>query len=843
MYNKIGFLTGIGGNSTGLGDYVEYCDSVAVPAVIAANDNVNGISDIINLNSTVKHKMLYRVVRDGTETYAVPRYDLPIAEAARAYYDLVEPLIHPFVKKHRDKVWIAVGNELDKNKCNWLGGWGIESAKIWNANGYKIAMYGFASGTPEIEGWKEAGMLAFLRLAGLNRDKIAVNLHEYSYDNNLLDIFPWRVGRFQFLFQVCDENQIPRPTLWFGEWGWHEDRVPSAEVGMPALIDVSNLYAQFKTIEGAALWTLQNWHSPIYNQVNTYIKPVTFHSAFYTPTNFSLQDQIFVNPDAEEEDMRVIVCDVSRHNNKKDANNKPVQPINFNTMHQKGAEGCYVRGSLGGVKIDDAFAMNWVAICNTPMKRGMYHYFNTRYTAEENFENIVSVVETYGHGDLRIALDIEPFKDNNGQYVRIDGNKVTQLVRLFKSYYRYDPVIYTAKWVMSYVDGDTSWLNSNYLWIANYVDKPPQIGEYPTMPAGTSVDQLVMHQWTSTYYDGREWGVASTGLDMDIAYNLDRILIGYAPPDYDTKPTTVVALLPQEYTDVDWGDIAPHAQRDNKRDLTASHYSAEAIYLAGDINSWIKIIDREYPSQQRAVTYFQEKGYRLEFVSFRPPKDDTLPPPPSSGAVDIHSFLLADPRAWRVVKYIDPSGNQSQEDIQDMVLGNGVFVRRKNNLGEWWTVDGKLIHDTSSAPAEIGPEAGIARVYTLYKNDIPGARKFPRYMKLGNSWTENDVHFVQFRAKNGCKNLNTNSGYAQNTCVFARHEKNVTFNTYGQNLTIDEVIWLNTGSETQIFGKHNGVPIGWIGWEAPWGRSEIVELYFDRGIMTQEPNRYCDFAT
>jgi murein DD-endopeptidase MepM/ murein hydrolase activator NlpD len=212
-------------------------------------------------------------------------------------------------------------------------------------------------------------------------------------------------------------------------------------------------------------------------------------------------------------------------------------------------------------------------------------------------------------------------------------------------------------------------------------------------------------------------------------------------------------------------------------------------------------------------------------------------PPPQPGTVNVLSFMFADPEAWRVVR--QPSG--AQEDIQDMDLGGGAWVRRKNDNGEWWKADTQfayLIHDTSPAPGS----QGIDRLYTLYKNNIPGAPKNPISMNVGQTWTESGSHLVQFRARADCGYLEENSGHASNTCKLTRYEQNgYVFNAYGQNLHVDEAIWLQTGVETQVYAKKDGRVIGWCGWSSPWGSSEIVELYFNRGVMTEEPPRYCSW--
>lgn len=210
--------------------------------------------------------------------------------------------------------------------------------------------------------------------------------------------------------------------------------------------------------------------------------------------------------------------------------------------------------------------------------------------------------------------------------------------------------------------------------------------------------------------------------------------------------------------------------------------------------------------------------------------------PPSGPVIDLLRFKLADPDCFRVVRH--PSG--AQEDVQDLELGGGLFVRRKGGNGEWHRYDDQyfyLVHDTSP---DVGSE-GIERVYTLYKDGVPGAPKSRRYQAVGEQWHEQGLHRLRFRARYGCGDLAENSGDARNTSVITRHERNYTFNRYGQGLTFDEVVWEQTGVETQIYGRKDGRSCGWIGWVAPWGSSEPVEVHWNRGRLAREPERVCGF--
>ena len=279
-YNKIGFHTsGAGGNAQGIGDYVRRLDAAGIPAVIVCADGDVGIADALaclEAGSAVPHVLAHRVVRDGTERFALPDYNLSPAQAAVAYQALVRPYIHPTVAAHRDRVWVILGNEPDKNRADWLGEWAYESAELWNADGYKVAFFGFASGEPEPDHWQAPGMLDFLDLAGTRPEQIAVALHEYSYDEtDIMAGTPYLVGRFQALFDACDAHLIPRPAVLITEWGWTYQRVPDVDQARAEVEWAAGIYAAHPQILGAALWYLGPGFGGIANQAQRLIAPIT----------------------------------------------------------------------------------------------------------------------------------------------------------------------------------------------------------------------------------------------------------------------------------------------------------------------------------------------------------------------------------------------------------------------------------------------------------------------------------------------------------------------------------------------------------------------------------------
>lgn len=212
-------------------------------------------------------------------------------------------------------------------------------------------------------------------------------------------------------------------------------------------------------------------------------------------------------------------------------------------------------------------------------------------------------------------------------------------------------------------------------------------------------------------------------------------------------------------------------------------------------------------------------------------------PRPSQGEpINLLSFMRADPFAWRVVRH----SSGAQEDFRDYhypnsqewaMVKNGAAPQHEQ-IAEFWAFDDNFIYlkqDTSPDP----DSQGTPRLYKVE----PG-RYARRVMRVGDVYHDGG-HYVQFYAKSDCRMLPENSGHSSNNTRVLKLERNYRFNRYGQNIVLDEVLFLQGNSETQVFARHQGRALGRVAWASPWGDSEIVELYFDRGQLTMPPRRYC----
>ena len=282
--NKIGFHTGPGGNPTGIGDWMRALDRARIPFTIKSVDSYGPIFEASQIakQSGVDHVLIYRIStrgQGGRYDYDVPPYkdpkfvNDPEGGAEKHWRETLAKIPPEFDKA---RTWIEPINEVDKDLCDWLGRFAVHIANLAQRDGYKVSLFAWSSGEPEPAGWEEPGMLEYLRLCAQRPNQAAVALHEYSYVvDDIMHEFPFKIGRFQQLFAVCDKHGIARPTVHITEWGWTLDNVPVPEKAIPDIRKVGQLYARYPEIKGAAIWYLGPSFGGIANKAQKLIKPVT----------------------------------------------------------------------------------------------------------------------------------------------------------------------------------------------------------------------------------------------------------------------------------------------------------------------------------------------------------------------------------------------------------------------------------------------------------------------------------------------------------------------------------------------------------------------------------------
>ncbi|MEZ4645225.1 MAG: NBR1-Ig-like domain-containing protein [Chloroflexota bacterium] len=285
-FNKIGFHTSVGGNPTGIGDWMKALDAANIPFFIKAADSMTGLFDAQQImqarSNAVPHTLVYRrsIAVNGSVPPSgnpdVPDYDKEPEAAAAEHWAWHKQHLPPELDPKL--VWIETINELRKEVewADWIGEFAFHTGQMALADGYKFSAFGYSTGTPDEGAWETNGMLHYLELCQQHPDQLSVALHEYSLKVN--DIWFLRgdhLGRFQKLFATCDKHKIARPKVLITEWGWTHERVPAPEAAIQHIKEVGELYAQYPQVLGAAIWYLGPGFGGIASLAQKLIKPVT----------------------------------------------------------------------------------------------------------------------------------------------------------------------------------------------------------------------------------------------------------------------------------------------------------------------------------------------------------------------------------------------------------------------------------------------------------------------------------------------------------------------------------------------------------------------------------------
>lgn len=291
--SKFGFHVGPGGNREGLELFMQRHNEAGLPFFLKSVGDAGPLFEAQQMiaETGLPHTLVFR---QASNTFDTPNYDLPPAQAAREHWDLHIAAWPP--ELDTAVVWLETINEVDKNKSEWLAQFALETAQLALRDGRKWAAFGWSSGEPEMSDWESPAMLEFLRLVAQHPDQLAIALHEYSYINeDIAHEYPFKVGRFQFLFEVADRNNIPRPTVLITEWGWTYDSNPPLDLALEHIHWAAQLYAPYPEIKGAAIWYLGPGFQEIANETQRLILPLTV----YNLTNYYVipPDSAPIEPD------------------------------------------------------------------------------------------------------------------------------------------------------------------------------------------------------------------------------------------------------------------------------------------------------------------------------------------------------------------------------------------------------------------------------------------------------------------------------------------------------------------------------------------------------------------
>jgi hypothetical protein len=285
QYCKVGFHGGGGGNHTGIGDYMRRLDEAGIPFCVKSVNNVGLAVEAAQhaRNSGVPHNIILRFTQPGGAHDDLPDFALPPEQSAREHWDRVlESLANaPEFEPYKDIIWIEPTNEIDTHtQAEFLGWFSYHISQLANDQGYKVALSGHNAGQPEPEHWRLPGYQAFLRKCSERPDILAVSLHEGKLGDAFAHpetFFPHLVGRFNWLYDACDELGINRPTTFITEWAWSYNHMPGVDMALRDIAWLSELVAKHASLRGVFLWNLgggPQW-ADLPNQLQRLIAPLT----------------------------------------------------------------------------------------------------------------------------------------------------------------------------------------------------------------------------------------------------------------------------------------------------------------------------------------------------------------------------------------------------------------------------------------------------------------------------------------------------------------------------------------------------------------------------------------
>lgn len=163
----------------------------------------------------------------------------------------------------------------------------------------------------------------------------------------------------------------------------------------------------------------------------------------------------------------------------------------------------YVKATQGKTYKDARFNEYWQHLKTTDLLRGMYCFWDCRFTAQEHWDNIASLgIDFSKEGVLPLCVDLEnQMSAELDSYVSHNSSlcaaSITELLSLIKEKTGRKPMVYTySNYLKEYLGGH-SWPDC-YLWLADYDGTAPnqhydlwQYSEKGTLsgePTGGSLD-------------------------------------------------------------------------------------------------------------------------------------------------------------------------------------------------------------------------------------------------------------------------------------------------------------------------------------------------------------------
>lgn len=161
---------------------------------------------------------------------------------------------------------------------------------------------------------------------------------------------------------------------------------------------------------------------------------------------------------------------------------------------------------------DPKFLSNWSELREHGFIRGAYHLLHLTESIQEQVDFYLSLVP-FEKGDLPPFLDVETSKIEDVKDPAKAHAGILEWLRTVEQRIGGKPILYISPRGVRKLEGHTEGLNEYLLWDVQYVDPfPPPPDQEPTLPETFST--WTFWQYTSSG-PGKDWGMESTGLDLD----------------------------------------------------------------------------------------------------------------------------------------------------------------------------------------------------------------------------------------------------------------------------------------------------------------------------------------
>lgn len=839
--NKIGFHTGPGGNPTGIGDWMRALDKAGIPFCLKSVDHYGPIFEAQELmkQSNVPHVLIYRMSTRGQNDgydYDVPPYKDPKfvndpEGGAEHHWKMTLAKLPP--EFDRQRVWLEPINEVDKDLCDWLGRFAVRTADLAQEEGMKVTLFAWSSGEPEPTGWEEPGMLAYLRLCGERPQQAAVALHEYSYvEADIFDKFPFKIGRFQYLFATCDKHNIPRPRVHITEWGWTLNSVPVPEKAIPDIRKVGQVYAPFPEIEGAAIWYLGPGFDGIADKAQRLIKPVT---------DFTLAERFEVEALSPPIEPLPAIGDWQQYppDNGDDDMTTQVKTAVFGSaagLSDKTPTGLELQYSYQEDEV-----LKWVNLGALSMD-GIDLTKDIREIRIRVFVNVPRDEPENPNppADPPGSIEIADIVDDLPQHATLTySTRPLSGITTLTIHHTVSPPDRSIESIAAYHVDSNGWPGIGYHYVikddgrifqTNYLETK----SYHAGSAAAPGDENAISVGISL--QGDFTNAPPPTAQQDAARALVGYLSGLLPsvtavlghrqmPGAQTQcpGNTFQSWLP--YVSSGLGEavlkfqpgdrVEVHTEELNVRNapygtlLGSQQPGAKGTVIEGGVANggfvWWNV------NFDIGIDGWCAENWLQKTTATQPPAEK----------LDMLQFLRGD---GRIFEMQHAGGGQERNQVQPHPTDpNAWYVCKGENEGHWelWrlvtmVVDGEIEEvfcldtDTSAANAS----DGTARYYKIRKNDGL-APKYRRFMAVGESFGDSG-HVVQFYRKDNCQPHPENSGPAANvTLIVALHEEM----EFANGIVLQNVLEVQENSETQFWCAGYGR----VKWVSPWGSSQISE--------------------